>query len=99
MPRAKAQEIDERGESVEEDPPEEDMIEPRGWEVLVEHEEVVAEVQEDLPWTLGRECSSSDMIDDGARGMKDTIASGIQTPREVDLLLVSKEVPIKSPDL
>jgi len=39
------------------------------------------------------------MIDDGARGMKDTIASGIETPREVDLLLVSKEAPIKSPDL
>jgi hypothetical protein len=99
MPWTKAQEIDERGEGVEEDPPEEDMIEPRGWEVLVEHEEVVAEVQEDLPWTLGRECSSSDMIDDGARSMKDTIASGIETPREVYLLLVSKEAPIKSPDL
>ena len=31
--------------------------------------------------------------------MKDTIASGIQTPREVDLLLVGKEAPIEPTDL
>ena len=31
--------------------------------------------------------------------MEDTIASGIQTPREVDLLLVGKEAPIEPTDL
>ena len=62
------QEVDERCHGVEDEAQQQDEVEARRGEVLVEHEEVVAEVEEDLPRALGREAPPAEVIDDATRG-------------------------------
>ena len=60
-------------------------------QVLVDHQQVVAEVEERLVGALRVECAAADVEDDRLRRAAQPIAPRAESPTEVDLLLVGEE--------
>ena len=73
-------EVDKGGEDVEEEAAEQYAVQAGCGEVLVDHQEVVPEVEEDLPWTLCREAGTTDVVDDRGGGEGDAMPAGIESP-------------------
>ena len=94
MSGAELHEVEERGKGIEEDTHEKHEVElPRG-QVFVEHQEVVAEVQIDLPWALHREATAAHVVDEGGWCVHYLMPPCIHAPTEVYLLLVSEEMGV-----
>ena len=92
-------EVDKGGEDVEEEAAEQHAVQAGCGEVLVDHQEVVPEVEEDLPWALCREAGTTDVVDDRGGGEGDAMPASIESPAQVDLLLMGEEDRIQPADL
>ena len=74
------EEVDEGREDVEEEAAEQHAVQAGCGEVLVDHQEVVPEVEEDLPRALCREAGTTDVVDDRGGGEGDAMPAGIESP-------------------
>ena len=70
-----------------------------GGKVLVEHEEVVAEVQEGLARMAGIQGGTTNVVDDTGGYTAHLMSATAESPAEIDLLHVCKEATIESAHL
>lgn len=83
-------------EIVEEPPPPHNAVQIAVGQVLVEHREVVAEVEEGLHRVRLRQCAATHMVDFTLREAEDALSHPVKTPAEVYLLVVGKEPSVES---
>lgn len=66
------------------------------WQVFPKHRQVVAEVEEGLPWISLGERASTHMIDRALREAEDLAPCLVESPAEVYLLVVGKEASVEA---
>ena len=78
------------------EPSEHDSTQPGLREILVDHEQIVTEIEVGLAWIVIGKCASTEVIDGTLRHACQLVTPHVQSPAEVDLLHVSKELIVES---
>lgn len=89
----------EGGNPVEEDAECQNTTQTVGRQVLVEHRQVVAEVELRLERRAFWQRAAADMVDDRVGAVDDLVAAVLAAPAEVDLFHVGEEVVIEATHL